>query len=123
MGPQNVFKVASCNTYPVLRDEYKFVASLKTFLVYNVLMILVHVITALFSIIFASMTFLYPTDRKLYINYGLISGTVLTGVVLMLQQPTHMLSICMTGLVYLGCMSVALFAIRLRMAFAKNRIK
>ena len=79
-------------------------------------MVFLHVIVAVFSLIFTSYTYLHPTKSRLKIAYFLVGGTLATGVYLVWSAPAHMLEACMMGLFYLALVSVGIVAARTRLA-------
>ncbi|TAL15032.1 hypothetical protein EPN95_00800 [Patescibacteria group bacterium] len=79
------------------------------------MVILIHVIIALTSIVIASVGFLRPSMKKLYISYGFIGATILTGSYLLITVPSHILQSCLTGLFYLTVVSMATVATHVRL--------
>lgn len=69
-------------------------------------MILIHVVIALSSVIFASVLFARPSQAKVKINYGLIAATVASGTYLIATLHVNMLSTCLSGLTYLSIVAV-----------------
>jgi len=78
-------------------------------------MLLLHILIALTSIVFTGYMSFSPSLRKLHIVYGLVIATLGSGLYLILTTHTHMLSTCLEGLVYIGCVVVAI-------VFAKRRL-
>jgi hypothetical protein len=85
------------------------------------MIILIHVIVALASIVSTTVALLFPSLTKLKISYGLVASTFASGILLAVTQPSHLLSICMTGLTYLGCMTIGIVVAHARLAHATNR--
>lgn len=74
-----------------------------------IMLILLHIVIATISIICATYTIFRSTRRNLLINYGFISGTVLSGVALLVVSPVDTLRTCIVGSVFLivvSCMTV-----------------
>jgi hypothetical protein len=86
------------------------------------MVILIHVIIALSSIIFTTFVFIKPSETKLKVSYGLIAGTFITGTYLVVSKQAHLLQTCITGLVYLGAMTLAVFAVHYRLARARVNV-
>ncbi len=71
----------------------------------------IHIIIAVTSLIAAFITYFYPSVKKLRISYFLVALTFVSGFALVwIQKPTHMAQVCITGLIYLGIVSVAVVA-------------
>jgi prepilin signal peptidase PulO-like enzyme (type II secretory pathway) len=80
------------------------------------IMLIIHIGIALFSIGAATLTLVYPSWRKLLISYGLIGLTIASGTYLVITLHTSLLKVCLTGLVYLGIVSAALVGAHYRLA-------
>ena len=85
------------------------------------MLILIHVIIALSSITFTSYTFFWPSMPKLKISYGFIAGTLLTGVLLVVSNPSNFPLVCIDGLIYLAFVLVGITAIHLKLVKAKEK--
>lgn len=79
-----------------------------------------HVLIAITSLVYTTYLFVVPSSHKLKISYSLIALTVLSGVVLVWQQPVHALQACTTGLIYLAVMSFGVVAARKKLITAQN---
>jgi len=79
---------------------------------------ILHVIIALVSIVYTGYTLLHPSKAKLNISYGLVGLTLLTGTGLVIANPSHMVSACFTGIVYLSFMALGLVTAHKK--FVKN---
>ena len=66
------------------------------------MVILLHVIIAIASLAVAALAVVRPQARTLIINYVLIGATIASGTYLMVTMPTHMVTSCEMGLVYLA---------------------
>lgn len=71
-----------------------------------------HIVIAVFSLVFAAYGFFSPSKTKLTINYILIALTLTTGSYLVVLAPAHMTEGCMIGLFYTLVMVVATVAAR-----------
>ncbi len=85
------------------------------------MLIVLHVLIAISSIVFAGYTFLLPSSKKLQVSYGLTALTLLSGTYLVLSTHAAMLQACMTGLIYLAIVLAETFAARTRLAKVTNR--
>lgn len=80
------------------------------------MLILTHVVIAVLSIIYATYLFMFPSRRKLYTSYALVSFTVISGSFLAWSRPAHLTQTCISGLTYLGVVAVLLFAAHRKLA-------
>ncbi|MBC7564910.1 hypothetical protein H7100_01595 [Candidatus Saccharibacteria bacterium] len=83
------------------------------------MIILIHVILALTSIILASITFFRPSMQKLMVSYGLILGTLATGIFLLVAVPSHLLQSCIMGVSYLAVVTTATIVAHTKLASLK----
>lgn len=80
------------------------------------MLLLVHIVIALSSLVSTGYAYLRPSKKTLNISYGFVAGTLLTGSYLVISKPSHMVSTCVTGLVYLMVVFAGIFAARKRLA-------
>lgn len=64
------------------------------------MILLTHIIIALSSILYTTITLVRPSQNKLYISYALIGATLASGIYLTIAHPAAMLRTCTTGLAY-----------------------
>lgn len=79
------------------------------------MIILTHVIIALLSLIFASLSVIRPTRRILGVNYAFIAGTVVSGTYLVIVMPAHLVSACVSGLTYIAIATVLTIVAQVRL--------
>lgn len=79
------------------------------------MIILIHIIVAFTSIVVASAVFFNPSMKKLIVSYGLILGTIISGTILLVSAPSHVLESCVMGLSYLTIASFATIATHVRL--------
>ncbi|HEY4516402.1 MAG TPA: hypothetical protein VJG64_00485 [Candidatus Paceibacterota bacterium] len=79
------------------------------------MLLIMHVGVALASVGYTAYVFFYPSRTKLYSAYVLIAGTLLTGTVLVVQNPAHLPGACSTGLLYIAVMFVGIASIRTKL--------
>ncbi|MGH7218682.1 MAG: hypothetical protein ACREGE_04545 [Candidatus Microsaccharimonas sp.] len=78
------------------------------------MILLIHIITALASVLFSSLTFFKPSMNKLAIGYGLIIGTIASGTVLIVTASASVLHACVAGLVYTTAITLVTIATHVR---------
>jgi hypothetical protein len=71
-------------------------------------MLIVHILVALTSLIVAGLNAFFPSLKKLRLTYGLVFATLGTGTYLIVTTPSHMLTTCMEGLIYIGVVTTAI---------------
>lgn len=75
-------------------------------------MLILHIAIALFSVGFSTYLYFSPSRVKLRVSYGLVAATVASGTYLVVVSQAAMLRTCMTGLLYVGVMTVVIAAAR-----------
>ena len=73
-------------------------------------LLLIHIALALSSIIVATVNFIAPTQLKFRISYGLIAGTLASGILLTAGAPSHVVESTVSGVIYLAIVTVATVA-------------
>jgi hypothetical protein len=79
-------------------------------------MLLLHILIALSSIVASGLAYARPSKQRLNTSYGLVAATLATGTYLVVAQPAHLASACISGLAYLGVVGSAIVAARLKLA-------
>lgn len=84
-------------------------------------MILVaHIFIAFISIVQATYLLIRPSTASFKVAYGLITATLLSGTWLVISHDASLVQACLSGLLYLGVVSVALGLAHHKLAMAKN---
>jgi heme o synthase len=90
--------------------------------VYNFNMILLmHIVIALAGLVLATLSFFYPSQRKLSFTYALAALTLLSGVHMVLQRQSHMLEACLSGIAYFCILVYLTVAARQKLATTKTK--
>lgn len=71
-------------------------------------MILLHVLIALSSMAFTTFLYFSPSKNKLRASYVLVALTLTSGTYLVVSTGTPILRACLTGLIYLGAVSLGI---------------
>lgn len=66
------------------------------------MLVILHVIIAVISIVYAGYVFLSPKKSRFYFSYAMIAATFISGTYLIFLKPAHLVQSCMMGLTYLG---------------------
>lgn len=79
-------------------------------------MLVLHILIALSSLLWVTITYLQPTLTKLRISYGLMHGVVLSGIGVVFVDRTAMVQACTSGLAYLAVSLTATVFTRRKLA-------
>ncbi len=80
------------------------------------MIVLLHVLIAVSSLALVTYTFFKPTHKIFFVSYGSILLTVVSGLYLVIIEPTRMLHTCEVGLIYLVVAVTATVMARVRLA-------
>jgi hypothetical protein len=80
------------------------------------MLVVLHVGIALASLIYAGYVYLSPSKAKIYGAYALVAATLTSGTALTIATHAALLSVCMTGLLYLGVVSAGIIAAHKKLA-------
>jgi hypothetical protein len=72
--------------------------------------LVLHIIIALTSIVYATAIFIAPQKLKFSLEYWLVAATIASGTYLVFTNGSHILQACLTGLAYLGTISLLIVA-------------
>lgn len=81
--------------------------------------LILHVVIALVSLVYAGYVYFSPSQARLYVAYGLVAMTLISGTYLVFSLNTPLLRACSTGLLYLAVVLSGLLAAHRRMAVQK----
>jgi hypothetical protein len=87
------------------------------------MILVLHIAVALASMAAATYVLFNPSKTGLRLNYGLLAGTLASGTYMVATLPVHILQTCMSGLLYVGFVSVLLFVASRRLAAAHDDSK
>jgi hypothetical protein len=80
------------------------------------MLLVLHIIAALGGIIMTTFSFLSPSLPRIRFSYGLVMLTVLSGTVIIIRDHLSILSVCLSGLLYIGFTVSGLIAAGHRLA-------
>jgi hypothetical protein len=72
------------------------------------MLLLTHLVIALSSLIYTTYLYVRPSRAKVKVAYVLVAGTLASGTWLVVGTHAALLSSCISGLVYLGAVTVGL---------------
>ena len=61
-----------------------------------------HILIAISGILIATISYFRPSKALFNTSVALVAGTVATGTYLTIQNPSHLVQSCLTGLVYVA---------------------
>lgn len=80
------------------------------------MILITHIVVAITSILCTAYAFIFPSVRVLRVSYSLIGLTLASGTYLVLSTGSRLVQACITGLVYISIISVAIIAARSKLA-------
>ena len=84
------------------------------------MLVLLHVLVALSGLIYTGYAFLSPSKAKIYGSYGFIAATLISGGILTYASHSPLLSVCVTGLLYLGIIGAGILAAKRKLSKEPN---
>ena len=81
----------------------------------------IHIIIAFSSVAFTTFAYFAPSRAKLYTSYGLIGLTLISGTDLVVVSRARIISACTSGLIYVGIMTVGLYATQRKLVINEAR--
>lgn len=75
-----------------------------------------HITVALMSLAWTTLSYVKPSRDKLWIAYGFVGLTLLTGFSMVIKAPAHMLEACMMGMFYVGLVSISILLTHRKLA-------
>jgi hypothetical protein len=80
------------------------------------MLLVIHVLAALSGIGMSTYSFLSPSLSKIRFSYGLVMLTLASGTVIIIKNHLSILSVCLSGLLYIGFTVSGLVAASHRLA-------
>lgn len=80
------------------------------------MILLLHITIALASVGLTTYAFFNPSQTKLRTAYGLVALTLISGTALVAVSQAHILQACVSGLIYVGAVSLGLVGVRYKLA-------
>lgn len=85
------------------------------------MLVILHVLIAISSLIYTGYVFLMPSKAKIYGAYAFIAATLTSGTILAFVSHAPLLSVCLTGLFYLGVVTTGVVAAHKKLAKVSTR--
>jgi hypothetical protein len=86
------------------------------------MLLLTHIISALLSIAFSTFAFFAPTKDRIRGSYRLVVLTLLSGTIIIIKEHVSLLSVCLSGLLYIGYTVSGLIIASKRLAKQEQKI-
>jgi hypothetical protein len=86
------------------------------------MLLVLHILVALSGIVMSSFSLISPSLPKIRFSYGLVMLTVLSGAVIVITKHLSILSVCLSGLLYVGFTVSGLIAASHRLAKQSQKI-
>lgn len=86
------------------------------------MLLLLHVLAALGGIGMSTYSFLSPSLPKIRFSYGLVLLTIASGTIIIIKNHLSILSVCLSGLLYIGFTVSGLIAASHRLAKQANKL-
>jgi hypothetical protein len=83
------------------------------------MIVLLHVLSALTSMVYTTYLLFFPSKSRFYAAYGLVGLTLASGTYLVWSTHVPMLKACASGLTYLVAVSAAMVLARRRLASSR----
>ena len=84
------------------------------------MLLLLHIIAAFLSLLIIGISVLAPSKLRLQLSYLLVGLTLLSGTALTFSRLSHLVSICITGLIYI-CVAIIGLAVAKRRLAAESQ--
>jgi len=81
--------------------------------------LVVHITIACLSVVYSTYLLAVPSQKGLLASYALVTLTLVTGTYLVFQNG-HIVSTCVTGLVYIAFVASELTFVRFRLAKSRS---
>lgn len=79
------------------------------------MLVLLHVLIAISSLVYTTFLFVAPKRSRFFVSYALVATTIGSGTYLVVHTHAAMLQSCMTGLAYLGVVTLGIAAAHFRL--------
>ena len=79
-------------------------------------MLVAHITFAFISLLLGTYIVFVPSRQKLYLSYVFATGAVVSGSLLAIMQPVNVGKACISGIVYLVCITTLSMIVRKRLA-------
>jgi len=82
------------------------------------MLLLTHVVVAIISIIFTTVVYVKPSENKLRVSFALAAFTLISGTYMILKSPAHLVQSCITGIIYIGVVTLFILLAKRKLAIS-----
>lgn len=82
-------------------------------------MLIAHIIIAVSSLLISSSLLFKQSTKIFNVTYLLVASTLASGLVIVVMSPKHIISACISGLIYLAVISANLYIGNKKFSYAK----
>lgn len=86
------------------------------------MLLVLHIVAALAGILMSTFSYVSPSLAKIKFSYGLVLATIASGTVIIIEKHVNILSVCLTGLLYIGFTVSGLIAAQHKLAKQTHKI-
>jgi len=86
------------------------------------MLLIIHIFAALAGIGMSTYSYLAPSVSKIRYSYGLVLLTIASGTVIIIKNHVSILSVCLSGLLYIGFTVSGLVAAQHKLAKVESKI-
>ena len=88
----------------------------------KLMLLVIHILAALGGIGMSTYSFLTPSLAKFRVSYALVMMTFMTGTIIIVKDNLSILSVCLSGLLYIGFTVSGLIAASHRLAKQEHHL-
>jgi hypothetical protein len=66
------------------------------------MLLILHILAAIGGMVMSSFSFLFPSVTRIRLSYGLVLATIASGTAIIIRDHLSILSVCLSGLLYVG---------------------
>jgi hypothetical protein len=86
------------------------------------MLILVHVVSALTGIALTTVSYIWPSLSKIRLSFGFVLLTIVSGTIIIVKDHLNIMSVCLSGLFYIGFTVTGLVAANRKLAKQRTKI-
>jgi Ca2+/Na+ antiporter len=86
------------------------------------MLLLAHIVSAVLGIVLSTVSLISPSSYRIRASYLFVLGTIATGTIIIIKDHLSILSVCLSGLLYIGFTVSSLVAASHRLARQRNSI-
>lgn len=80
------------------------------------MVLILHILIALSSVAFSTVSIFAPTNKKIKINYAFLAATWISGFFLVFQSNVSFGHLCLSGILYTGVVTMNIYLAKRKLA-------